>query len=383
MGKKKIRWAIIGNGFARQTVLPCLSRIDGLAVVALCARHPMRAQQTAEEFNIPEIFTDYRLMISGTKPDLVMITTPPRLHREISLFALEQGCHVLCEKPTAMNAQEAREMWEAARNAPGRIHLIDHELRLDPSHQEIKRRIQEGWLGSLRQLSWTQRSEGMASPDRPWSWWNSREAGGGLLGALGSHAVDLFRHWAGEFSSVWGMLQTQTRQRHDPSTNLPRPVDSDDAFTAVLKMAEGSDENVRDATARFDMNSASPGPWMMRIEVIGTSGRLLLDDRGMLWGTRKAADGWEKIETKEDLPAEDLNVIPDTVWARAFLRSARLIQEGMKRSETKIAGLSTFEDGWRNQTVLDAIRLSSEAGTWIDLPPEEELPHLPAGQDLC
>jgi predicted dehydrogenase len=309
-------------------------------------------------------------MISGTKPDIVMITTPPNLHHEISLFALEQGCHLICEKPTAMNAREAFEMLAAARREPGRLHLIDHELRYDPARREIGRRIQEGWVGPVRQLSWTQRSGSMSSAQRPWSWWSSRAAGGGLLGAIGSHAVDLFRFWGGEFSSVWGLLQTQIPERTDPTSGSPREVETDDGFSAVMKMSGPPGIVAAGATARLDMNIASPGPWSMRIEVLGAEGRLLLDDAGILWGARGGSAGWEKIKCKEDLPKKDREAIPDSVWARAFLRYAKLIHHSLKSTGGEVPGASTFEDGWRNQVVLDGIRRSSEEGGWIDITPD-------------
>jgi predicted dehydrogenase len=366
MASEKQRWAIIGNGFARHTVLPCLALVPEVRVVALCARNAERARETAQRWGIPEVFADYRDMIRQTRPDLVVVTAPPHLHAEMSIFALEQGCHVLCEKPMALDASEAARMVEAARRAPGQLNLLDHELRFDPARRRIGALVAEGWLGRVRQVAWTQRSGSQASPEKPFSWWHEAAKGGGLLGALGSHAVDLFRFWGLEAEAAFGLLRTQIPERPDPRTGKLRRVETDDAFVALLRLA-GGDRVEPGALARIDMNAASPGPWVSRIEILGSKGRLLLDETGTLWGCREGEDSWEALPVKEELPKTERQKIPDTVWARAFLRYARAVAEVLAKHRALVPEAAEFQDGLRVQEVLDAVRASHASGRWVSV----------------
>ncbi|MBD3336937.1 MAG: gfo/Idh/MocA family oxidoreductase [Candidatus Eisenbacteria bacterium] len=370
MTRGKSRWAVIGNGFGRHTVLPCLGRIKKVRVVALCGRNSERARETAQQFGIPEIYTDYRSMITETKPDLVVVTSPPHLHKEMSLFALEHGCHVMCEKPTALDADEAQSMYAAAQETSDRLAMIDHELRFDPVRAHMRQLIEEGYLGRVRQVTWTQRSGGMASADRPFDWWHIRSRGGGLLGAIGSHAVDLLRHWVGELEEVWGDLRTQIPERPDPGTGEMREVETDDAFTALLRFRADAPYAAPGAVARLDMNVASPGPWASRLEVLGTEGRLYLDDAGVLRGCQSSSGVWEEIAVKEEISKADRKEIPDTIWARAFLRQARLVAEALLAGQTQVDGVATFADGWRNQQVIDAIHAAASEGCWSEVTEE-------------
>lgn len=368
MADQTIRWGIIGNGFARQVVLPCLELVPDAKATAICGRNSDKARKTAEEFNIPEVFTDAKSLIAETKPDLVFISTPPHLHKELAVFALEAGCHVLSEKPTALSAAEATEMVQAAKAAHDRIHLIDHELRFDPARRKIRDLIRDGWVGRVRQVTWTHRSGSMASPERPFGWWHVETKGGGLLGAIGSHAVDLYRYWLGEFGEAWGNLRTQIPKRPDPATGEARAVETDDAFTAVLRFRGGQDLLAPGAVARMDMNVCAPGPWVTRLELIGTQGSLFLDEAGTLWGCKIGGRTWDSIAVKEDLSKVERKKIPDTVWARSFVRFARRITASILAGETEVADGATFHDGLEAQKVLDAVRKASKSGRWAKLP---------------
>ena len=105
-------------------------------------------RSAAEEFGIGHFTDDWRETVKRDDVDLVCITTPPVLHKEMTLLAFEHGKHVLCEKPMAMNVAEAAEMTEAARSA-GVLALIDHELRFQPGRQKAYKMLREGEIGKI------------------------------------------------------------------------------------------------------------------------------------------------------------------------------------------------------------------------------------------
>src|SRR3982750_2339031 len=112
--KEEIGIAVIGTGFARKVQIPAFAACGDLKLVSVASGHKENARATAEEFGIPHFTSEWRESVSRADVDLVCITTPPDLHREMTLFAFEQGKHVLCEKPMAMDVGEARAMLEAS-----------------------------------------------------------------------------------------------------------------------------------------------------------------------------------------------------------------------------------------------------------------------------
>jgi len=112
-----IRIGIIGAGFARLTQIPGFQNCEGARVVAIASAHREHAAEVAREFGIEHVESDWRDLVARPDIDLVSIVTPVVTHYEMTLAALDAGKAVLCEKPMAMNAGEAKEMMERARAA--------------------------------------------------------------------------------------------------------------------------------------------------------------------------------------------------------------------------------------------------------------------------
>ena len=134
---KTIGVGIVGAGFARTTQIPGFRNCPGARIVAITSRHRERAQAVADEFGIEHVANDWKELVARDDVDLVSVVTPPSTHMEITLAALEHGKAVLCEKPMAMDATEARRMTDRASEA-GVLALIDHELRFLNSRRQIR-----------------------------------------------------------------------------------------------------------------------------------------------------------------------------------------------------------------------------------------------------
>ena len=139
---------IIGASFAKAAYLPALRHVPGAEVVALASARVASARSAASTFGVPHAYDDWEAMLASHEFDLVCIATPTLLHEPQTLAALAAGAHVLCEKPTAMDAGEAARMLAAAE-AAGRVHMIDHELRFNPNRMRIADLICEGALGEI------------------------------------------------------------------------------------------------------------------------------------------------------------------------------------------------------------------------------------------
>jgi predicted dehydrogenase len=359
-GMKTIRTAVLGNGFARTVVLPCLRSVPALRVVGIASPNLEKTRATAAAFGIEHVAVDHREILEKARPDLVFVVTPPFRHADMVTDVLEAGCHCVCEKPMARNGAETARMVAAGAAHPDRITIIDHELRFLPARAELARRVADGTLGSVLHADYTLRSPGRRDPSLPWTWWSELSAGGGALGALGSHAVDALRLLLGEVAAVRGQLATFVQERIDPANGRPRPVTSDDYAAAWLRFTSG-------ALATLTI-SLVEGERVHRVGIAGTQGSAEVVEQGPL-RVGRGTDRWVEVPCDDGLPPSADLGIPETDWARAFLRMTRLLAQRIAAGESTLPGAATFEDGHRTQLVLDAIRRSSESARWVEVGP--------------
>ncbi|MGH7726403.1 MAG: Gfo/Idh/MocA family protein [Candidatus Eiseniibacteriota bacterium] len=359
MNERTIGVGLIGTGFARTTQIPCLQATPGFEVVGILSRNMTRAYDLAKEFNLRRAFDDLERMLAVPEIELVIVASPPHLHLPHTLAALRAGKHVLCEKPTALHAGEAEEMLAAAR-ASGRLHLLDHEMRFHPRRRMLREMVREGFLGRLYSVEYRMAGAFRLDPARVWSWWSDASKGGGVLGALGSHAVDSIRSWVGEIAEVRGDLEIGIEQRPDPETGEPRTVTADDYAVAWMRLAGGGHANVTlTAVAREDPTQ--------RIVLHGDRGSLLLDEHVRLWQRTHDASSFTEVVVDDAAPPPAGCRAPDNIWTRSFLHYAVAIRDALRQGSTQVPGAATFEDGLANQAVLDAVRESSRRGDWVSV----------------
>ncbi|MCE9673301.1 Gfo/Idh/MocA family oxidoreductase [Myxococcus stipitatus] len=356
MATPTIRVGVIGTGFARGTLVPVFRACPGVEVTALASARPERAESAARELGVPYATTDWRELVARADVDLVCIATPPALHHDMTLAALAEGKAVLCEKPTALDAREAEAMWRAARERRV-LALLDHELRFLPSRRRMRDLVRTGELGAVRGAHVYYRNDNRASAERPWDWWSDAARGGGLLGALGSHAVDALRFVLGrEPDEVLGQLATHVRSRWDPLSGGVRPVTSDDE--AVLLMRFGP------IHASVALSSVAPGKPVHGLEVSCERGGLRVEGRE-LWCSRVGSRAWERVALPEEAPLPP--GVPDSEWAQGFWRYARAFTDALREGRDTVEDAATLEDGWRTQRVLDAARRSHGERRWVRL----------------
>ena len=152
----------------------------GCKVVSIASARLRMLRTTAEEFGVEHFTDNWRETVSRDDVDLVCITPPPVLHHEMTMFAIEHGKHILCEKPMAMNVAQAEEMTAAAEKAKA-IALIDHELRFLPGRRKAYAMLREGAIGKVRHAKYNFRAAYRGNPELPWNWWSDIEQGGGRV----------------------------------------------------------------------------------------------------------------------------------------------------------------------------------------------------------
>jgi predicted dehydrogenase len=355
-----VRIGIIGAGFARTTQIPGFRNCNDARIVAIASAHRERAEEVAREFAIDHVEDDWRALIARDDIDLVSIVTPVVTHCEMSLAALAAGKAVLCEKPMAMNAGEARRMTDRAREA-GVLALIDHELRFLTGRVKLHDLLRRGDIGKVRHVRLILRADSRADPNWPWNWWSDIKQGGGALGAIGSHTIDGF-HWllGAAVSEVCCNLATHVRQRQDQSGEM-REVTTDDETNLLFRFADS--ELTEGATGNASLSMVEAGKPEHRLEVFGARGAYMIEDNA-LWQSYVGEGEWKRVETD---PGELGSGMRDNDWARGFTSFSKQIVEAMRAGRATVEGAATFEDGYRTQLVLDAARRSNESGCWAKI----------------
>ncbi|TNJ66732.1 Gfo/Idh/MocA family oxidoreductase [Paenibacillus hemerocallicola] len=179
--------AIVGAGGIAVSHLEALRRMERLTAVALADISRERADSVAAEYGI-SAYTDYKEMIEREKPDIAVVTLPHFLHKEASLFAAARGCHVMLEKPMALNAAECDEIIEAVRIAGVRL-MVGHTQHYIAHNRAAKAIIEAGTLGTLVMIN-DVRHVPYYRDTRPAWFFEKAKAGGGIFMNLGSHSVD-------------------------------------------------------------------------------------------------------------------------------------------------------------------------------------------------
>lgn len=187
---RKIGIGIIGSGgIAQSAHMPGYAAIPELCeIVAVADANPETAQKAAERFNVKHVFTDYNDLLKLDEVDAVSVCTPNYLHLEPTVRAFEAGKHVLCEKPIAMNSEEAGQMVAAGRRACKKF-MVGYMSRFSPGNQLLKKYIDAGELGDI----YYARAQSLRRRGIPgWGVFiDKSKQGGGPLIDIGVHILDL------------------------------------------------------------------------------------------------------------------------------------------------------------------------------------------------
>ena len=356
--QRGLRVGFVGAGWADRVQIPAFKQ-GGLTAQAIAASTPANAARVAARHGMPDVHASWRALVDNPDVDIVSICTPPALHTEVAVAALQAGKHVICEKPTALTVAEAETMLAAAQAAPNQLAIIDHELRFHPQRLHLRQLLKEGFVGTLLHVQLDRLGAERLNPTLPWNWWCDAEQGGGMLGAVGSHLIDLARWLVGRIESISAQLQIGHLYRPDRANGGMRPVTADDHAQLLVRFANG-------AQGAITVSGLTPGGYGMHILVVGTEGALRLDNQDQLWGMRGdhfPGGEWEPIRPRH-APA-NLDGLPNTgSFTVGTLYLAQTLAMSLPMGETMIAEAASFYDGLVVQRALDAARRTHQQGTW-------------------
>ena len=296
--------AIAGLGFGEAVHLPALRACPGAEPVALWHPRQERLERACRESGLPGS-SDFDSLLAHPGVEAVVIATPPAPRFALAQRALQAGKHLLLEKPVALHADQAEQLQRLALQQRLQV-AVDFEYRAVPLFQQLQQLLAEGELGELVlvKLDWLMGSR--ADPSRPWSWYSQAAAGGGVLGALGSHAFDLLHWLVGPSRRLTAQLSTAIDRRPLPEDQGMAVVDAEDIALIQLELETGTGQVVPAQVNLASVTRRGRGCWL---EIYGREGTAVLGSDNQsdyvhgfnLWHSR----GGEPLRRQE----------PDPRWA--------------------------------------------------------------------
>jgi predicted dehydrogenase len=375
----KLGMGLVGPGFIAAHHLDAVRRLGDVEVVGIAGSSLESATKRARELNAGQAYAGYRELLADPAILVIHNTTPNHLHREVSLAALRAGKHVISDKPLAATLAEARELYEAAREA-NLAHVVTFNYRGYPLVQQARAMIAKGKVGNTVFVHGCYLQDWLTD-ERAYTWRLDPKLGGNssALGDIGSHWCDLAEHVTGaRITAVLADLHTVVPVREVPATSAKafsgaakkstqqRKITSEDLATVLLRFDNG-------ARGCVTVGQVLPGHKNdLRLEVNGREGSLAWrqEQPNELWLGHHAKPN--KVLTRDpallDPTARGYAHLPaghPEAWADAFRNviadAYAWIRTGAK-PKAKPPALPTFADGYRNSLLVDAMLKSHAAG---------------------
>jgi predicted dehydrogenase len=371
MTKPRLRIGLIGTGFMGKahvfgfTSAPRVFELPyDLELHTVADITDTAAERARVTLGFAKATSDWRTIIADPEIDLVSITAPNALHKEMSLAAIAAGKHVYCEKPLAPLAADALEMTLAAE-AAGVKTQVGFNYLCNPMLQTAREMIEAGELGEIRGYRGLHAEDYMADASGPFTFRHD-PAGGGALADIGSHALATAEFLCGPITRVMGDCVTMIGSRPDGKGGS-RKVEVDDVGRAFLRFQNG-------ATGSIEGNWIATGRKMQHdFEVYGTKGALAFSQEHFNvlhyfdTADRKGRQGFRRIEAGPDHAPYGLFCV--AAGHQIGFNDLKAIE--VAGYVQAIAGGGpepfNFRKGLRIQSLVETIQTSSREGRWLEV----------------
>lgn len=370
MGGGGLKALVLGSGYAAEGHTIALQRA-GVEVVAMASRNEDVCRKRATSLGIARHGTDWRGMIAETRPDIVAVATPAGVHNESVKAAIEHGCHLYCEKPLALNASDARELYRLAE-ARGVKTAYAATCRYQPQVLYARELVESGALGEVNELEFVSH---VGQPRlMPFGWIHRLESGGGRLYNHFPHLLAIAENIVGgRVLAVMGECRTDIKRApvaetiHDlrdfaklalspeaAARGDHAEVTSDFRYTVLARVGRPGESLDRAVTAIFRHGVVQVGKNADYIAVYGEKGTIHIEHQygeGAMF-LRTAGGGWQELT----VPQRIVDTVPGPgLWPqRLWTRLAVELVNDILGSGT--SDYLTFRDGWIYQEIIDIVR---------------------------
>jgi predicted dehydrogenase len=340
---KSQKIAMLGTGLIGTFYTMCIhGQRSRDRVHAVYSRTEERANTFAGQWGIPRTYTDMAAAISDPETDTVVIGLPNHMHHEAVMLAAAAGKAILCTKPLARTAKEAKEMLDAVEKA-GVFHGYLEDLAYTPKTLKALQSVKDGALGKVL---WTRSREAHPGPHSDW-FWDFKMSGGGAIVDLACHCIEIGRNYIGkEVRPVEVMCWAATQVK---------PIDAEDNAIALIKYETG-------AISQFEVSWTYRGGMDLRDEVAGTEGNIRTDHflrTGFEMFTDTGLEGY--VAEKAESESGWLFPVGDEVHELGY---TDMFTDMFNAMDNHTHPMETFYDGYVVNAIMDACYQSAETKKW-------------------
>jgi len=347
---RELKAGIVGAGYFSRDHAKAFQSLQ-IPILAVADINPEAADRLASEFNIPQTFADYRQLVALEELDIVSVTLPVFLHAPAATAALGCGKHVLCEKPMAMNAREARQIADAAKKARRLVAYGSGRSRYGAAPEAAKALIVQGKLGQIyradgRHIRRRNRPGIEYQPDTTW-WLDSKKAGGGIAIDVAVYNLDLIMDLLGWPKATTVSATTFQGIPH----NLPKGIKYDVEEDANIFLRCGKDLSISlQVAGASNIAYGSDKRVFDEVVILGSLGGLRINPFGF-------------YTEQGGVPVD---ITP--AWLQGDGRTTRIVREMVRAIEHEGPPPATSaEEGVRLMEILDAIYKSARLGHEVRL----------------
>lgn len=370
--RRDIGVGIIGTGFMGKAHAFAYRAVAGIfplplnPVMQMVADNNEKAGAEAyRQLGFARMTSDWKALVNDPSVEIVSITTPNVVHKEMSLAAIAAGKHVHCEKPIAPNAADARAMMEAAEKA-GVKTQVGYNYIKNPLLALARDMIASGELGEITGFRGIHAEDYMGDPEVPYGWRVDPSGGSGVVADLGSHIIGMARFLLGPITELIADLETVVKSRPvSPGASERRKVEVDDIARLTVRFARGCGGHI-------EANWVKTGRKMqLGFELHGTKGSLSFTQERLnellLYksGGAKGREGYVRIETApEHYPYGLFCVAPGHQLGFNDLKTIEVADFLDAIAGGKPRG-PDFREAWEIQKVVDTAIRSSRERAWL------------------
>jgi predicted dehydrogenase len=334
---KKIKFGIIGMGRMGITHFSIINSHPQVEIVAVADTSKMTLDILKKYVPTVKVFKDYKELIDVSKPEALIVCTPPNLHYEVCNYAFEKDIHVFAEKPFTTDALQAEDL-KRKFESKALINQVGYVNRFNDVFVTVKKYIKDGLIGDVVRFKSEMFSCTVTKKEESESWRSFRENGGGAVFEIAAHAIDLVNFIIGVPDKITGTSMNQIYSKH---------VEDIVSSTFVYK-------NGCTGTLYVNWCDTSYRKPANKLELFGPKGKILADQHGLKVFLNKDDEktgykkGWNTVYI-----TDIFTPVPFYVRGNEFTRQLYHFANSILGKDN--AKICTFSDGYDTQKVIHQI----------------------------
>ncbi|MFH0798400.1 MAG: Gfo/Idh/MocA family oxidoreductase [Candidatus Woesearchaeota archaeon] len=341
---RTINFAIIGCGRICSKHLEAIRDTENAKLIAVCDKVEERAKKIAEEFNC-DCYTDYKEMLKREDIDIVNICTPNGVHPFFTMEVANAKKHILCEKPMALNLEEADKMIQSCKDNHVKLFVVKQN-RYNPPILKMKEALDKGRFGKLLMgnitVRWSRPQEYYDNNE----WHGTKSNDGGMLFTQASHHIDMLQWFMGPVQSVRAMTDTFTHK-----------IETEDTAVAILRFKNGAFGVIEATTCTFPKNMEGS------ITILGKNGTAKIGGMAM-----NKIDHWEFADFQnDDATMKEVATFPSNVYGFGHKELIKNVVRNLLNTDTENGYTVDGEEGVKSIKIIRAIYKSAETGQEVVL----------------